>query len=97
MCLGQLDCACRDADVLEVNEDEDETAEASLVWDAAMTNARYAGWVSTALRLAPAFRADTVDDEKAFEGAVAAVVGYSLVEIQRQLTAQHRQARTGHH
>ncbi len=95
MCLGQLDCACRDAD--EDARDEDETAEASLVWDAAMTNARYAGWVSTALRLAPAFPADTVDDEKAFEGAVAAVVGYSLVELQQQLTAQHRQARTGHH
>ncbi len=90
MCLGQLDCACRDADVREANEDEDETAEASLVWDAAMTNARYAGWVSTALRLAPAFPAATVDDERAFEEAVAAVVGYSLVDLQRSLSTQHR-------
>jgi len=81
MCLGQLDCACRDADVREANEDEDETDGAALVWDAALTNARYVRWVSTALRLAPAFPADTVDDEKAFEGAVAAVVGFSLVEL----------------
>jgi len=67
------------------------------MWDADTTVRRKVAWVSTALRLAPAFRADTVDDEKAFEAAVAAVVGYSLVELQRQLTAQHRQARTGHH
>ena len=95
MCLGQLDCACRDAD--EDVCDEDGTDAAARVWDAALTNARYARWVATALRLAPVFPAATVDDEKAFEAAVAAVVGYSLVELQRQLTAQHRQARTGHH
>jgi len=76
-------CACEDAEDVA----EDETA---LVWDAALTTARYARWVSTALRLAPAFPADTVDDEKAFEAAVAAVVGYSLVDLQRSLSTQHR-------
>ena len=85
MCLGQPDCACRDEDA----RDEDETDAVALVWDAALTNARYARWVSTALRLASVFPAATVDDEKAFEEAVAAVVGYSLIDLQRRLSIQH--------
>ncbi len=81
-------CACEDAEDADAGETDAMDATA-LVWDGALINERYVRWVATALRLASVFPAATVDDEKVFEEAVAAVVGYSLVDLQWRLSTQH--------